>query len=336
MTTVDKKARKHRQPFASDWAVVEFDRSLNVALMSDGFREIFKLSGEEQPSTLRDILAMWSEKKWISVDQTLAGETETPCLIVQVQENIVLTAFLISPSNRIVIATFIKNVATNHLKLSCVDTQLHVEMPSAAVQDDVEKVLHTLYQVYFFRPQIATLLPEIQIWARRLRSLRHFFAAREKFILLPRSRMTPEGPTELDLEIDSLAVQCVDMARECEINHASQVRVVQTNSGRTVVVSVKYAPLGRNGPGFVYGFIAPLSDIVSRKHVGNAFPDFTKKEVEAITALLQGHTIKEAATILEKSPVTVALQARSALNKTDHVTLERFLIHTLLEHIQLN
>lgn len=335
-TTIGRESKTHRQPLANDWAFVEFDGNLNVAVITDVFKDIFSVSEETPLATLHDVFLMWTERNWISVDQTLAGETETPCLIAQAQENIVLTAFLISPENRIVIATFIKNVATNDLKLSCVDTQLHIEIPHVAAHDNIEKVLHALYQIYFFKPQLATLLPAIHIWARRLKSLRHFFSAREKFILFPNLKPTSEVSAEFDHEIKSLEDLCVDLARECETNQASQTRVVQTNSGRAVVVSVKYAALSSGGPGFVYGFIAPLSDIVSRKDIRNAFPEFTKKEVEAITALLQGHTIKEAATILAKSPVTVALQARSALNKTDHVTLERFLIHTLLEHIQLN
>jgi DNA-binding NarL/FixJ family response regulator len=59
-------------------------------------------------------------------------------------------------------------------------------------------------------------------------------------------------------------------------------------------------------------------------------PEFSPQEAAAIAALARGLTIKEVAAMLGKSPVTVALQARSALCKTQERTLQALIAKVTL------
>lgn len=79
------------------------------------------------------------------------------------------------------------------------------------------------------------------------------------------------------------------------------------------------------GPYFLICSLLPLSTAVLPQDVQSVYRDFSPQEATAIAALAEGRTIKQAAGFLDKSPVTVALQARSALNKTPYATLEQLL-----------
>ena len=79
------------------------------------------------------------------------------------------------------------------------------------------------------------------------------------------------------------------------------------------------------GPHFLVCRLSPLAVTILPQAVQSVYRDFSGQEAAAIAALAEGRTIKQAAGFLQKSPVTVALQARSALNKTPHSTLEQLL-----------
>lgn len=64
---------------------------------------------------------------------------------------------------------------------------------------------------------------------------------------------------------------------------------------------------------------------VSSECVKRMFTSFSDREASVIAALAEGRTIKQVAGYLDRSHVTVAIQARTALKKTPYATLNSFL-----------
>lgn len=69
---------------------------------------------------------------------------------------------------------------------------------------------------------------------------------------------------------------------------------------------------------------------VSPECVKRMFASLSDREASVIACLAEGRTIKETAGYLERSHVTVAIQARNALRKTSHSTLGRFIPAVIL------
>lgn len=95
-------------------------------------------------------------------------------------------------------------------------------------------------------------------------------------------------------------------------------------------VSVERHIFGFNKTNVMTLRLQSAAQIVTAEKVLTLFPHFSQMEALAVATMSQGNSIQQSASLLGKSHVTVALQIRSALGKSDINTIEKLITATCL------
>jgi hypothetical protein len=298
----------------------------SVAEADANYRALYSVSNAFQPSTFSEIVDERSSRGWLSVEELLS---DSPNHVIREQHIRSLhfgTSIQISPEGKIVIASHTWNAANATVRLTYADTGYFYK--GRTIKDDNLKSILWLFSLLKEAPAgISRALP-VQDLMRINDATCSFVADDKGNIYLQGDNRLFTTSFRTPRHLDELP--CVSGSVYDKIKKGSFRIIFEDPALGQCLLRLKRREVFPNGPYFIIGHIWRLEDMLSSNAVMEIHPEFSPQEAAAIAALVRGLTIKEAAATLKKSPVTVALQARSALRKTQERTLQALIAKVTL------
>jgi DNA-binding CsgD family transcriptional regulator len=301
-------------------AFISLDADLRGAFVSRACGSIYGFTPAGKVNSLADIVEARIAYGWCGIAEALGQQPSVDTRLAEVRSCASLSTLHFSPKGVAVLATHQWQGNGKGVLLTYIPTDLRIEPESPS--SDVDAVLRLIQQSLQKRVGHRFALQQLLHEGGRHIGVGFVSDMAGRSIMLG-SRNPPSDPA-LPSSLEDLRVDWDAFYHDCEMfGHATQT--ILQGAGRRLVISASTVEVFPSGPKLVYGHITPVAGILSEERILRHFPQFTLNEAIAVSTLAQGHPIKSAARALGKSPVTVALQARSALNKTTCGTMAELL-----------
>jgi DNA-binding CsgD family transcriptional regulator len=306
-------------------AFISLDADLRGAHVSRACESLYGLEPADKLNSLAEIVEARGAQGWVGVAEALGEQSSVATRIAEVRSCESLSTLHLSPRGEAVLATHQWQGNGKGVLLTYIPTGLRIEpvSPSWGVDAVLRLIQQSLQQGLGHRFALQHLLQERgkQIGVGFVSDM----AGRSIMLGYRNPPNAPAGPSSLE----ELPIDWDAFYHDCEI-FGQATRTILQGAGRRLVIFASTVEVFPSGPTLVYGRITPVAGLLSEERILRHFPQFTRNEAIAVSTLAQGHPIKLAARALGKSPVTVALQARSALNKTHCRTMAELLTEVMV------
>ncbi len=304
-TGVQKPLRTSVIVVSNDWSI----------LSSDGlYKDILGLPSEFQPKVMRDIIEARLELGWLTSTEVVDA---LPAVEARLTELIAVAAsqtYACSPTGEIVSLTHYTNASSGSIFIFLSETEFssntqiatqnallpfHVLLAKDNLQSGIADEANFEHDVA--APHVIAEAIVCETGAvKYLRQLKPDFA--------PRSAIR----SIKDLDISKVRLSRAMSQKEPYITINSTLF-----SEMSVIVRIEKRSVYTSGPSFLKCTIEEIGARLTRECIAAAFPMFTRREIEIVRILAQGHSLKEVASIVNRAHGTVTIQARSAMQKTD-------------------
>lgn len=314
----------------SSVATLIADHNLNILHYDDCMNRLYNIGQTYKAPTLNDAINERQKNGWRSLVEVFENEKKEIARIQEIKSNTSHTTLQFSENGKVNVVSHVNDPYRDRLYVTTIRTGVITPQPPTG--ESTFKALQWLNQLIAHHPSLISIVKELGSVAQDKRSKLTFFADMTGDIIFSSEI---EDPINLGLAVKNIKEYDVDFDQMVRSLKATK-RFHEIIQGETITakfLGARLIELYPGGPSFIYGSFDNLENVVSIETVKSVYPRFTEQEAVAIASLIPGRTLKQAAFHLGKSPVTVALQCRSALYKTPHSTMEELKARLLMNSI---
>ena len=306
------------------------DQDLKVLHYNDCVNRIYNIGEKYKASTLSDAIIERQRTGWRSLVEIFECDQKENARIREIKSSSSHTTLQFSENGRVNVASHVNDRYRDRVYITTIRTGVITPHPPAG--GSVLRALQWLNQLIMHYPDLISIIKELGVIGQNKPSELTFLADMSGNIIFSSEI---DDPINLGLDVKNIRDFSVDFDQMIRSLNATKRfhEIIESETITTKFLGARLIELYAGGPGFIYGSIRNLEDVVSIDTVKSVYPKFTEQEAVAIASLIPGRTLKQAAFHLGKSPVTVALQCRSALYKTSHSTMEELKARLLMNSI---
>lgn len=299
-------------------AVIRTVGHFKVQSVDDACRQLYQFAPTFAPDTLWDAVEDRAARGWFGIAELLDDRPPSKVRHSEIASAPALTTFQVSPSGDLIAASHVLAPNGQGALIAYTATGYSTTSPPST-QAGIE-VLNWLHDFLAVETPLLGVLGQVDDpytsshgW-KFIGDLNGNILFRDK----PRASqdiVVPDNHLEsMNLPIGS-AMDSLKSKGHCTL-------VVDDLDLGTCLFTARRIEIFPDGPAFLTGSFTSISHLISPQAIRALYPSFTPQEAVVIAILSQGSTIKQAANSLGKSKVTLALQARSALNKTSCTSID--------------
>ena len=316
-------------------ATVVTDKDFNVISVSQSFYEIYGLDPLPLPTSLEKILRAQAAAGWFTLFDAFSGYEILDATMHKVRSNQYFKDFHISPLGEVIDITHCKNPASGDILFNHIPTAMNAALTSEksyevrgllALRD-----LTMLGVLGIFPLGLELNQPEVQKCAVLICAPKS-----GRLIILDEAGIFPELVGINSVEDLSLTMQDIAWSLDNTGQYSAQVKL---EGSEPLQLALKRQLFYASGPSLLTGKVTRLCRRITTESILNKFPMFSSKEAEVICLLAQGYTTKETAAKIGKAQVTVSLQARSAVLKSNERSINALIAritHSLPQNVEVH
>lgn len=305
-------------PTNYSFARIVTDEALVICRADDNYRRMYNVAPDFVPGTLADVVSDRMGRGWLSLAEILDTSPSVKTRIDEIRSGPARSTLQFSPHGDVIIASHALDAISGKINFAYSVSPYKLAAPPSSREGRL--ILNWLRDLFALGAPIAALIGGVcspDLGGRGS----NFLANRSGDFVLLGCRDDLEVAFRDHANLEDFNID-VGSFMDAVTTKRQVARIVDHAALGTCILSARLVEVYRDGPRFIGGRISPIGDVVSTETVRDLFPRFTQQEAAAVAAIAQGRTIKRAADTLLKSPVTVALQARSALHKSGFGTIE--------------
>lgn len=298
---------------------VVFGENGRMHSVNEAFLQIYKGAITTVPRTLSEFVVERSSRGWHGLAELFDNGPAVETRLAEIAADPIGTTIEISPLGEVITTTHIFSADRSRLQVISALTGCTVGKPSRS--DGGSRGLLLLREILGRDDELIDYIPKLSVLKAKLRTCEFFSDDWGQTIQVDQSQAQALGLEAETCGHPTQAFEQLEQYSPCAAQYAARPFGSSTGSGHYVHIDFEFFA---GGPSFHGWRRRPTAGRVSAQSVRNLYPRMSISEAEVIASIAEGRTIKETAGHLGKSHVTVAIQARAALGKTDHSTLESF------------
>ena len=337
-TTLDstpsgKDIRQRRPPtlrhdsLPSGIASIQTTGDFRILEATDAYRLLYDVDHNFVPETLQDAIRDRASRGWLGLAEILDERAPIEVRIAEIRSAQAYTTLLVSPHGDLIQASHIMSFDGEQFHFNYAATGYAITCPPETRKGLGTLLwLHDLLSLGYSLNSVIGSAGEYSAHPDRIRFLGD--VAGNLLLCYPQHIQNSNHQTQSLEELGLPFGHVMDALRTT----GRIVMVFDHPDQGPCLFSARRIDIFCGGSGFIVGQITPFAHFISPENVRAIYPKFTIQEAVAIAAIAQGKTIKLAANALGKSHVTLALQARSALYKTNCTSIEDLCTRIIVIH----
>lgn len=297
---------------------IVFGQNGGMQSVNEAFFHVYNGAITTVPQTLSEFVVERSSRGWHGLAELFDNGPAVETRLAEIATDPIGTTIEISPLGEVITTTHIFSADRSQLQIISALTGCTVGNPSRS--EEGSRGLLLLREILGRNDKLLDYVPKLSALKAELRTCEFFSNDWGKSIQLDQSQSQALGlKAETCGHSTRQPFEELERYSPCAAPYAPRPLSSSAGSGHYIHLDFEFFA---GGPGFHGWRRRPTAGRVSAQSVRNLYPKMSVSEAEVIASMAEGRTIKEAAGHLGKSHVTVAIQARAALGKTDYSTLE--------------